>query len=178
MSVLENQQCRTSNLHTVVPTVSMLQPTRLTPVSCHTAATHTGKNGACQSIVAATIAPYKCADVKDPDIISNNPDFCVSASCPQGGVLAGFSCQVTVGTPSGFYIADSTGNFPTTGSSPTQVICTAMYQKDTTDATIFKAGTCCIGGGDGDDGMGGGGAGGGGGGMRRGRMQAVGSKQT
>lgn len=100
----------------------------------------------CQKIVSGTVVPNPdCTGLTDPEI--ENPDVCVNATCPQGGVLAGFSCQVTVGAPAGFYISDSSGKWDfDINNSPTQALCAAYYNA-TGDFKIFAAVACCVGGG-------------------------------
>lgn len=98
----------------------------------------------CQKIVSGTVELNPdCTDITDPEI--ENPDTCVNATCPPGGMLAGFSCTVTVGTPAGFYISDDSGDwdFPIV-NSPTQARC-AAYTNSTGDFKIFASITCCVG---------------------------------
>lgn len=68
-------------------------------------------------------------------------DVCVSARCPQGSYLTGFSCQVTRGHATGFYVSDASGKDAPTGPLA-QVICTAKSTNDHKQAHIWAAAIC------------------------------------
>lgn len=96
----------------------------------------------CQSIVVAYPQPIDCASITDPNVIANNPDYCTVVSCPAGSVLVGFSCQVVLGTPAGFYIADASGNSASTeANTASQLVCAVVSNPN---ADIYSYATCCV----------------------------------
>jgi hypothetical protein len=68
-------------------------------------------------------------------------DVCVRAACPADSVMTGFSCQVTRGHATGFFVADSNG-YPSDSAALAQVICTARSTNDYKQAHIWAAAAC------------------------------------
>jgi len=68
-------------------------------------------------------------------------DVCISAYCPSGSFLTGFSCQVTRGHATGFYVSDAWGSANPAGPLA-QVFCTAKSTNDYKQAHIWAAAVC------------------------------------
>ena len=68
-------------------------------------------------------------------------DVCVSAACPTGSIMTGFSCQVTRGHATGFYVSDASGSDQPKGPLA-QVICTAKSTNDYKQAHVWAAAAC------------------------------------
>jgi hypothetical protein len=68
-------------------------------------------------------------------------DVCVRAACPEDSQMTGFSCQVTRGHATGFFVADKDG-LPSDSAKLSQVICTARSTNDYKQAHIWAAAAC------------------------------------
>lgn len=73
--------------------------------------------------------------------IIQGADVCVRAACPEGSLMTGFSCQVTRGHATGFFVADQNG-YPSNSANFAQVICTARSTNDYKQAHIWAAAAC------------------------------------
>lgn len=92
----------------------------------------------CRPTFKGTLRMVNCASLSGA---VTGADVCVSAACPVGSVMTGFSCQVTRGHATGFYVSDATGSDNPKGPLA-QVFCTAKSTSDYKQAHIWAAAAC------------------------------------